>query len=213
MFMKARRQMSVGQNIASLGGASAVFLEYGSATSDDGDLDGGPINNSNKQKSDFGALLFLPPENTHESMETLIANLSTLNTHHDNIFQHLLHHEFQYTKVNLSLPRFKLSYGTKSIKAELKQLGITAAFDENGMLDSMTHDPLVHLDNVFHKAAMEVTEEGTVAAAATGAIIMTRSIVKYVDMKFDRPFLMFVIHLETGLPLFIGRVDDPELLF
>lgn len=31
-----------------------------------------------------------------------------------------------------------------------------------------------------------------------------------VYMTFDRPFVYAVIDLETSLPLFLGRVDDPS---
>ena len=29
-------------------------------------------------------------------------------------------------------------------------------------------------------------------------------------IRFDRPFLYEIVHVETGLPLFMGRVSDPS---
>merc|ERR1719469_1463735 len=77
----------------------------------------------------------------------------------------------------------------------------------------MSEDPEVYLDDVLHKAVMEVTEEGTVAAAATAGIMMSRSIPKPpIDMIFDRPFGMVVLHTPSMTPLFVARVNDPDFI-
>lgn len=201
MLMKTSRQMLVGMDIKSLGGASGVFLEYGS-TDDD-------------KESGIGALFLLPPKNTNKSMQDMISNLVsyTKKSKNDPHLQTLLETELRRTKVSMTLPRFKLSYGAKSLSSELKKLGMQSAFEENGTFDEMSSDPLVHLDDIYHKATVEVTEEGTVAAAATGAVMMTRSIQIPLEMNFDRPFMMVILHLDTGLPLFVGKIDDPELIF
>ena len=56
-----------------------------------------------------------------------------------------------------------------------------------------------------------VAEKGTIAAAATqvngqavSGAVRTKSI------RFDRPFQYEIVHLETGLPMFMGRVSDPS---
>lgn len=83
---------------------------------------------------------------------------------------------------------------------------------EEGFLQ-MSEDPQLYLDDVFHKAVMEVTEEGTVASAATAAIMMSRSIPQPPkEMIFDRPFGMVVLHTPSMTPLFVARVDDPEFV-
>lgn len=213
MLMKTSRNMPVGMDIKSLGGAHGVFLEYG------GDAD-------DEKESEFGALFLLPPENTIQSMQDMISNLVSYMKKNDKKskskkeqtfspprLQTLLQTELHRSKVSMTLPRFKISYGAKSLKSELKSLGMKSAFDENGTFDEMSDDPLVHLDDIYHKTTMEVTEEGTVAAAATGGVMMTRSIVIPEEVNFDRPFMMIVFHLKTGLPLFVGKIDDPELMF
>ena len=204
--MKTSRRMSIGMDIKSLGGAHGVFLEYGS---------------NDDKESEFGALFLLPPENTIQSMQNTISNLVSYTTKSKSQnkelstprLQTLLQTELRRSKVTMTLPRFKISYGAKSLKSELKKLGMQSAFDENGTFDEMTSDPLVHLDDIYHKTTVEVTEEGTVAAAATGAVMMTRSIEIPIEINFDRPFIMVISHIKTGLPLFIGKIDDPELMF
>jgi len=59
-------------------------------------------------------------------------------------------------------------------------------------------------------ANITVAEKGTVAAAVTQ--INAQAVSGTVPMKmirFDRPFLYEIVHVETGLPLFMGKVSDP----
>ncbi len=55
-------------------------------------------------------------------------------------------------------------------------------------------------------------EKGTVAAAATAVIVATSAapIDPPPQLVFDRPFLFLIQHLPTGLPAFIGVVNDPS---
>lgn len=110
------------------------------------------------------------------------------------------------------MPRFKLSYGTKNLSKELQDMGLKSVFTD-GSLPEMSDDPLVHLDDVLHKAVIEVTEEGTVAAAATVGIVMTRMIpIPSPVISFDRPFLLMILHIPTNTPLFLSKVCDPEFM-
>ena len=117
--------------------------------------------------------------------------------------------------------RFKLSFGTDEpakLKPALERMGMKIAFDPSpatdGKFDQMSDDPSVYLDEVFHGAVMEVTEAGTEAAAATVAKMKRRSLPRPPpDVFFDRPFVVAIIHRPTGEPVFIGRVEVPQLDF
>ena len=66
---------------------------------------------------------------------------------------------------------------------------------------------------VLHKAVIEVNEEGTEAAAATAAVMMTRSAVMVSPPRqfiVDRPFVLVIEDSTTGTPLFMGRVVSPQ---
>ena len=85
-----------------------------------------------------------------------------------------------------------------------------------------TDDPPLYIRDVLHAATVEVTEEGTVASAATAVVMATRAMpAPPPKMTLDRPFLFSIVALDhdegTGKmvamrPLFVGRVTDPELL-
>ena len=63
----------------------------------------------------------------------------------------------------------------------------------------------------FRQAVVEVDEEGTVAAAATGLMIVaTSSRWCLQELVFDRPFAFIIRHDATQLPAFVGIVNDPR---
>uniref|UniRef100_A0A8C5KHJ7 Serpin B4 n=1 Tax=Jaculus jaculus TaxID=51337 RepID=A0A8C5KHJ7_JACJA len=112
-------------------------------------------------------------------------------------------------EVHLSIPRFKVEENY-DLKTVLGHMGIVDAFnpqkaDFSGI--SGGHDLVV--SRVRHKSFVEVTEEGTEAAAATGVEIsvMSAPIVEY--FSCDHPFLFFIKENETNNILFFGRFFSP----
>ena len=68
--------------------------------------------------------------------------------------------------------------------------------------------------NIWEPGLLQVTEEGSEAAAATAVIMMMRSMPSSpLPAHFDRPFLFFIKDQETGLVLFQGRVVNPNQWF
>ena len=70
------------------------------------------------------------------------------------------------------------------------------------------------IDQIVHRAVIEVSEESTEAAAATAiGILVTSAAPKPVEpMQFrvDRPFLYYLVDDATGAVLFQGRIVDPR---
>ncbi|XP_060100247.1 serpin B10-like [Heteronotia binoei] len=113
------------------------------------------------------------------------------------------------TKVEVHLPRFKLDE-TYDLKTTLSNLGMTDAFTRNqANFTGMSENNDLFLSEVYHKAFVEVNEEGTVAAAATAAVVTTRSSEQPVVFKVDHPFLFLIRHNKTKSILFFGRFCAP----
>ena len=69
----------------------------------------------------------------------------------------------------------------------------------------------VAIDQIVHSAVIEVDEEGTEAAAATGvSAVLTSSGPLAEPFQIDRPFLFYIADDATGAILFQGRIDDPR---
>ncbi len=117
-------------------------------------------------------------------------------------------------KVNVFLPRFKIE-AQFDLETTLKDLGITDAFSPakanfSGM-DGKSN--WLYIGAAVHKAFIEVNEEGTEAAAATGITIGVTSIApsrpKPVEFRADHPFMYIIRDNQTKSILFMGKVTDP----
>ena len=115
-------------------------------------------------------------------------------------------------QVTLSMPRFRLEAAFDLIPA-LKRLGVAEAFTPRADFSGITEAGRLRINAVAHKAYVDVDEQGTEAAAATGAVFQMLAVVQTpppVTMIVDRPFLFAIIHTPTGLPLFVGQVSHPR---
>jgi serpin B len=112
--------------------------------------------------------------------------------------------------VVLTLPRFKFTTASISIKDSLVALGLVDAFSGTADFSGVTKDEPLFFSDVVHKAMVGVDEHGVEAAAAT-AVMMAGSAaptdIKYV--KADHPFLFGIYDKPTATWLFLGHVADP----
>ncbi|NXM48586.1 SPB11 protein, partial [Gymnorhina tibicen] len=113
------------------------------------------------------------------------------------------------TTVEVYLPRFKLE-GTFNLNRVLQEMGMTDIFTESKVdLSAMTFAKSLVLSDVVHKAYVEVNEEGTVAAAGTGASIVRRSLPLTEVFMANHPFLFFIRHNPTNTIIFFGKLCSP----
>ncbi len=114
--------------------------------------------------------------------------------------------------VSLFLPKFTVT-STLRLDSTLRALGMKDAFDpEKADFSRMTsRDDGLFIGAVVHKAFIDVGEEGTEAAAATGVIVGVTSVMPEPPVVFraDRPFLFLIRDNSTGAILFVGRVAKP----
>ncbi|CAG0904036.1 unnamed protein product, partial [Cyprideis torosa] len=113
--------------------------------------------------------------------------------------------DLRRSKILLFMPRFKLTTSA-SLKEHLFKMGVKKAFDPASSKDLKTiyeGGPPIFVSDAFHKAFIEVNEEGTEAAAATGVVLMVRSALRTRIIRIDRPFLYFISTKTTDM-LFLG---------
>jgi serine protease inhibitor len=120
---------------------------------------------------------------------------------------------FAMKKGDVVLPRFKLEF-EQSLTKTLQALGMGLAFAPQASFSDMLQPPATaRISDVLHKTFVEVNEEGTEAAAATG-VVMTLTAMPPREEKFslvcDHPFLCVIRDDATGAILFLGAVYDPK---
>jgi len=113
-------------------------------------------------------------------------------------------------QVALTMPKFKTE-SSFSVKQALAALGMTDAFNPNiADLSGMTGNRELYISDVVHKSFVEVDEDGTEAAAATGVIVGTTSApAEPVKVVVDRPFIFLIRDIKTGAVIFVGRIANP----
>lgn len=74
----------------------------------------------------------------------------------------------------------------------------------------MSLDNTLTVSDVVHKAVVEVNEEGTEAAAATGVVATATAFIPPQEFTADHPFLFFIQHKPSRSILFTGRFCNPE---
>ena len=115
-------------------------------------------------------------------------------------------------EVQLSLPRFQAGTGGR-LRRTLQELGMHQPFGPTADFTGITRRDRWQIEEVVHKATVEVDEAGTVAAAAT-VVSVGRPVgekrTKVVVMRVDRPFIFILYDHPTGQAVFVGRVTDPS---
>jgi serpin B len=116
-------------------------------------------------------------------------------------------------KVQVRLPKFKMetSFDLSTI---LKNTGMGQAFSNNADFSGISQTTSLKISNVLHKAFIEVNENGTEAAAAT-AVLMVLTTSAHTDpvpvkiFHANRPFIFMIRDNETGIILFMGKMNKP----
>jgi serine protease inhibitor len=111
--------------------------------------------------------------------------------------------------VQIQLPRWdhKCSFDLRTVlEATGLQKTLSTTEDFNAIQSKMT------ITQAAQTANITVAEKGTVAAAVTQINGMVTGAPPQPErsIDFDRPFHYQIVHVETGLPLFMGTVADPR---
>ncbi|CAG0916411.1 unnamed protein product [Notodromas monacha] len=113
-------------------------------------------------------------------------------------------------ELTVVLPKFKLE-SSFTLSKTLSKLGMPSAFNaDEADFSGITGDKSLFVSEGYHKAFLEVNEEGSEAAAATAAVMMLRMMPINITVKADRPFCFFIMDNRNNVPLFLGHVIRPE---
>jgi serpin B len=86
-------------------------------------------------------------------------------------------------------------------------MGMPTAFSPDADLSGMDGTRNLFITGIYHKAFVDVNEEGTEAAAATG-VIGGKGVTPV--FRADHPFVFLIVEKNSGTILFAGRVVNPE---
>ncbi|KAL8598852.1 hypothetical protein ACOMHN_015431 [Nucella lapillus] len=155
-------------------------------------------NSGDGDAHDLSMLILLP--NAPDGLEKLESSLThaTLEKLQSGMYK---------VKVALKLPHFKVE-SQFSLKSVLSSLGMPQAFGDAADFSGMADEDL-KISEVFHKAVVEVNEEGSEAAAATAMVMMMRSMPVIKPFTADHPFLFFILDRRANVVLFSGRLVNP----
>lgn len=113
--------------------------------------------------------------------------------------------------VDITMPKFSFR-SSATLRQALAGLGIEVAFGERADFSGILSSGGIQIEDVIHKAFIDVDEAGTEAAAATAVIMSTGSggsEPAEAPLVLDHPFFFFIRDVPTGALLFAGRINDP----
>jgi serpin B len=113
-------------------------------------------------------------------------------------------------EVRVYLPRFTMKDQFELTPA-MAALGMTDAFSPSQAdFSGMTSRRDLYIGAVIHQTFVDVNEEGTEAAGATGVGMTLTAIPQEREFRADHPFLFMIRDNVSGGILFMGRLADPR---
>lgn len=110
------------------------------------------------------------------------------------------------------IPRFTMEQATEPVPI-LRRFGMTTAFDESKAdFSGITTDRPLVITGIYHKAFVDVNEEGTEASAATAMSAGIRSMQREQqprDFIADHPFIFLIQDIKSQSILFMGKFANP----
>jgi len=159
---------------------------------------------------DLISAISLPYKGKKQSMIILLPNkdksLSMLEKNFDAYYLENILKDMTEVNTQLCIPKFNAEY-TIDLKTTLQKMGLKDAFSNQADFSGMSIENELKIDKILHKARIEVSEEGTEAAAAT-AVIMVRktAYIRQTIFKANHPFIYLIRDESTGTILFMGRL-------
>jgi len=144
-------------------------------------------------------LLLLPPQGGLKKLETQLSP-EQLDAWKKGLYNR---------RVDVFLPKFILT-AKYMLPDTLAKMGMPTAFTDSADFSGMDGTKNLYIQKVVHQGFVEVNEEGTEAAAATGVAMGLKSMpMAAPKFRADHPFIFLIQERETGKIIFMGRVEKP----
>ncbi len=108
------------------------------------------------------------------------------------------------TSIDIFMPKFKVEH-KYSLVSPFQELGLKKIFSTGADLSGINGQKNLFVSEVVHKAVIEVNEEGTEAAAATGIQIPPGY---PLELRVDHPFIFLIKDKRDGMISFIGVINS-----
>jgi serpin B len=149
---------------------------------------------------ELSMLVLLPKENSLEKLEKELS-LENLNKWREML---------QSKEVVVYFPKLKIVRKYAMVD-DLKKMGMPSVFDPSRAdLSGLTGKRDLFVTAVYHQAYVDINEEGTEAAAATGIVVGRTAVEKRIIFRADHPFIFLIQDRRNENILFMGRVYNPE---
>jgi serpin B len=114
-------------------------------------------------------------------------------------------------ELKVYLPRFTIT-DQFQLASTLVAMGMSAAFSpQQADFSGISANKELYISDAIHKAFVQVNEEGTEAAAATGVVVGVTSLPPPpVEFRADHPFLFLIRDNRTRSILMVGRLSEPS---
>eukprot|EP00092_Neocalanus_flemingeri_P031637 GFUD01034355.1.p1 GENE.GFUD01034355.1~~GFUD01034355.1.p1 ORF type:complete len:441 (+),score=115.51 GFUD01034355.1:207-1529(+) len=160
------------------------------------ELDYDTCKDCDEQSADMAMYVFVPDEGiAWEVFEESIMKEDILNGEGVGL---------EKESIRLEMPKFEISHQEALVPA-LTKLGLNLGGDFTGMTSSPTQ-----VSDVLHQAFLRVDEEGSEGAAATALFMSRMLFIPRVKVTVDRTFFISIVHKQSRLMVFAGKIDRPD---
>ncbi|XP_055904701.1 serine protease inhibitor 77Ba-like [Eupeodes corollae] len=121
----------------------------------------------------------------------------------------IINTKYDADEVEVFLPKFTTTTSI-NLNSVLEKMGIQDVFQPNYANLTKISDQPLYLSRVIHQTKIEVSEEGTVAAAITVGIFANKA--SPPRFYLNRPFAYLIVEKTTRSLLFCGQVTKPVFI-